>query len=66
MDESLTQRRRVWDDGLRIVNHCREGRIRRKAGDGTSKVFKINSINGSFRVKPGDFTTDLLIHLRTL
>ena len=27
MGESLTQRRRVWDEGLRIVNHCREGRI---------------------------------------
>ena len=28
MGESLTQRRRVWDDGLRVVNHCREERIR--------------------------------------
>jgi len=25
MDESLTERRRVWDEGLRIVNHCRGG-----------------------------------------
>ena len=23
MDESLTERRRVWDEGLRIVNPCR-------------------------------------------
>ncbi len=26
MGESLTQRRRVCDEGLRIVKHCREGR----------------------------------------
>ena len=26
MGESLTQRRRVWEEGLRIVNHCQEGR----------------------------------------
>ena len=26
MDESLTQRRRVGDEGLRVVNPCREGR----------------------------------------
>ena len=25
MDESLTQRRRVRDEGLRIVNLCQEG-----------------------------------------
>ncbi len=41
MGESLTQRRRVEDEGLRVVNSCREGR---KSGeliafpiDGTSK-----------------------------
>ena len=27
MGESLTQRRRVEDEGLRIVNSCRAGRI---------------------------------------
>ncbi len=32
----------------------------------TSTIFKTNSINGSFRVKPKDFTTDLPAHLRTL
>ena len=26
MDESLTQRRRVRDEGLRVVNLCQEGR----------------------------------------
>ena len=25
MDESLTERRRVYDEGLRIVKSCREG-----------------------------------------
>jgi len=25
MGESLTERRRVWDEGLRVVNHCRRG-----------------------------------------
>ena len=29
MDESLTQRRRVRDEGLRVVNLCQEGRKRR-------------------------------------
>ena len=29
MDESLTQRRRVKDEGLRIVNFCQEERIAR-------------------------------------
>ena len=28
MDESLTQRRRVRDEGLRVVNLCQEGRKR--------------------------------------
>ena len=28
MGGSLTQRRRVWDEGLRIVNHCQQGRER--------------------------------------
>ena len=41
MDESLTMRRRVQDDGLRIVNCCHEGRtalIRIVLGfDGTSR-----------------------------
>ena len=32
----------------------------------TSTEFKTNSINGSFPVKPGDFTTDLKARLRTL
>jgi hypothetical protein len=27
MGESLTQRRRVRDEGLRVVNRCGEGRI---------------------------------------
>ena len=26
MGASLTQRRRVWEEGLRVVNHCQEGR----------------------------------------
>ena len=25
MDASLTERRRVWDEGLRVVNHCQWG-----------------------------------------
>ncbi len=25
MDESLTERRRVWDEGLRVVNRCQLG-----------------------------------------
>ena len=25
MGESLTERRRVWDEGLRVVNHCQRG-----------------------------------------
>ncbi len=25
MGESLTERRRVWDEGLRVVNHCQLG-----------------------------------------
>ncbi len=28
MGESLTQQRRVWDDGLRVVNHFSVGRGR--------------------------------------
>jgi hypothetical protein len=28
MGESLTQQRRVWDDGLRVVNHFTRGRGR--------------------------------------
>ncbi len=28
MGESLTQQRRVKDEGLRVVNFCREGRMR--------------------------------------
>ncbi len=32
----------------------------------TSTTFKTYSIHGSFRVKLGDFTTDLQIRLRTL
>ncbi len=32
----------------------------------TSTIFKIDSNNGSFQVKLGDFTTDLPTHLRTL
>ena len=28
MGESLTQQRRVWDDGLRVVNHFSRGRGR--------------------------------------
>ena len=32
----------------------------------TSTVFKTNSINGSSGVEPRDFTTDLLVRLRTL
>ncbi len=29
MGASLTERRRVWDEGLRVVNHCqREGKLR--------------------------------------
>ena len=39
--ESLTQQRRVCDEGLRIVKHCREGRIRggltSRSDDGTSR-----------------------------
>ena len=27
MGETLTERRRVRDDGLRVVNRCQEGRI---------------------------------------
>jgi hypothetical protein len=41
MGESLTQQRRVWDEGLRVVNHCQEermaGRIILGWFDGTSK-----------------------------
>ena len=29
MDESLTERRRVCDEGLRVVKHCREGEKRK-------------------------------------
>ena len=25
MGASLTERRRVWDEGLRVVNHCQRG-----------------------------------------
>ena len=25
MGASLTERRRVWDEGLRVVNHCQSG-----------------------------------------
>ena len=25
MGESLTERRRVWDEGPRVVNHCQRG-----------------------------------------
>ena len=32
----------------------------------TSTEFKTNSINGSFQVEPGDFTTDLIARLHTL
>ena len=32
----------------------------------TSTTFKTDSINGSFQVKLGAFTTDLSTHLRTL
>ena len=32
----------------------------------TATVLKTNSINGNFRVKLEDFTTDLSVHLRSL
>ena len=38
MDESLTERRRVRDEGLRIVNRCDEGRTRRIGNDLTLTV----------------------------
>ena len=39
MGASLTERRRVWDEGLRVVNHCqRGGNIR-----GYSHVFDLSS-----------------------
>ena len=39
MGESLTQRRRVREEGLRIVNLCKQGRMPGYAGsDGTCKV----------------------------
>ncbi len=41
MGESLTQRRRVGDEGLRVVKPCREGRnngdLIRRRSDGTSE-----------------------------
>ncbi len=41
MGESLTQQRRVEDEGFRVVNSCWEGRIAQvrigSAFDGTSK-----------------------------
>ena len=36
MDESLTMRRCVEDEGLRIVNSCHEGK-----GEGTQHVLKL-------------------------
>jgi hypothetical protein len=33
MSASLTERRRVWDEGLRVVNHCRGGEKPRKGSD---------------------------------
>lgn len=29
MCASMTERRRVWDEGLRVVNHCRGGEKRK-------------------------------------
>ena len=37
MGESLTERRRVGDEGLRVVNPCQEGRCPPLADDGTSR-----------------------------
>ena len=41
MGESLTQRRRVGDEGLRVVKPCQEGRnlvdLIRRRPDGTSE-----------------------------
>ena len=36
MGESLTERRRVWDEGLRVVNHCQWG----ASASGFSLVFE--------------------------
>ncbi len=48
MGESLTQRRRVGDEGLRVVKPCREGRILgdliRRRSDGTSEEAPANSV----------------------
>ncbi len=48
MGESLTQRRRVGDEGLRVVKPCREGRnngdLIRRRSDGTSEGSPANSV----------------------
>ncbi len=37
MGETLTQQRRVKDEGLWVVNFCQRGRNARKGADGTLK-----------------------------
>ena len=48
MGASLTERRRVWDEGLRVVNHCQWGGNAR----GFSLVFDLSSEEGRAKFVP--------------
>ena len=48
MDESLTERRRVYDEGLRIVKYCRLGGNER----GSSPVFDLSLEEGRAKFVP--------------
>ncbi len=57
MGESLTQRRRVEDEGLRIVNSCRVGRIlvgpTGSPVDGTTGGSPANSVPAAAVIRRG-------------
>ncbi len=48
MGASLTERRRVWDEGLRVVNRCQLG----GNAQGFSPVFDLSSEEGRAKFVP--------------
>ncbi len=59
MDESLTERRRVWDEGLRVVNRCQLG------GNpvGSSLLVDLASEEGRARFVPAAAVTRTVLTL---
>ncbi len=59
MDESLTERRRVWDEGLRVVNRCQLG------GNpvGSSLLVDLSSEEGRAKFVPAAAVTRTVLTL---